>query len=1808
MTDPSRDDLRDVAQYVANHPDAEVMDVVGGLALPPIAKPVVEDLLETADPLDAVDDLATDADTDPQPREDPREGELSDEAQPADVRDGEEERNPENGPDGAEDAARAAFDDAIRYFAANVDATIHEHTDDSDHPDRPTTARDYFAARGWDDEIIEELYFGWAPPSRTGLLEHLQEAGHDRKAILATGLFTDDLTPLWQGRYVLPYFDVDGHPVYAIARCTGDKGGGAAGYDGHTSDYLAGKYAKIRHTDDRVPFEEPIWGHHTLADSQPLVVAEGIADAITAAEAGYSVLSPVAKEFKKEHYGPLVEAITRFDVPRVTVIPDSERAGFDRTDTDGEVDTIGEQVTIPPASPGMGGALRTADALKDRLEDADTSVRVADLPLPARSDEFHKVDLDDYLQTWADSLDALLLSAKPADAYPDYEAATASRTTTSDDTDSADAEHVGTGQSRLWDLDLGDLEGLRDGDRTKNPFAHKGDSETYFVVRKQAGGDLIATDYKGNGGSVTYNALTALLVDAGERRRDDPEGPLSDREVWYAWKQARKRGDLGVGDPVPYRSLRGLALEDGLVDEADLVDRDSDTGEIVEDSNGDTYRALPPGVYDSLLEHITEEYGLDPGREPTTADDAEEDPDEYAVDPRRIIATVDPRRAWEAAGRVTPDELDEPLSVAHTDDGEAWLVNGERVDVVRAAAVSEGLAETASDPITDSYPEAYQLARDRYGAPLPAYYTTADAIARFDAVLDVVAELTYWDLDADVLNSDVTATGDGVNGAAVRSLDPAWRESESGESVLVFDSGNVWDADTERSLAALRFVALDSGVLEGPTDAWDDGEFSTAYQLAREEYGAPLPRWEPAHGGEHDHTAQLPDPGDLADARPYDGVDTDALGDARQDVEALLQDAMTDPDDPTVVRALPATGKTTGAVKIAAGATDDDRPGIPATYLAPRKELQKQALEKADRWGADADVLPVFSDETVADKVLTAAVSHVREAGKQRLRDRWAVLSTAAEAVDEDLEDLNIFADGDEEAVNLDRPTCETADGDHGDAWALAVHVARRLGYTPREIHTQARGLFGAPLPCMCDDHGVDVSHLEGEGCRYSLGWSDVADPDDPADLLVGSYVHAHVESARTHYNRGPDSEVVKTPRAVVLDEFIGEAFSREFGAEALDFATWLAASLREDVDDRRDMYEADLAGDGWVTAWLDGDGGEHDGARDVAGTLARYGDLLDAREAAAEIRREVDTGLLEGFDLDRPLASLADHDDPVAAFRELAGAVAAVDPKQPGASVAHWVEDDVAQPLRRATNDGEAAPSLADVDTDALPFGGDLAQLVEKAVDAVEAAADGACETVRAAVTALRGGREGCRRLAAWADDGYAHPDAHHLLEAVITPTDADADDPGARRIDTDAWAFDPDATDGTVLDVVDTGDRARALLDRNDHGAILHTPPAREAGNGDPAPLVGLDATARRELWATALLEDVRVKDIHDTPAERATFLEEALDLRVLQASDQPRPYEGDPATKDTDGDVALLEALADEYSGISAPRARGDAPTTVGKPAAVTTKGVRSVLEDDDRLDDVVAAWEHYGNHTGSNDLGSHRLAALLGCQHYGDDAVERFAALGGESVDTDRRDGRGAELAYGSPLGDAYLKHMQKDQTMQAVLRFARGGSGATVVARTSALREDLPVVGRAQVVETWSDTAATIAGAYRRLGDHFTADDVADTVDVSTRQVRRVLAELVEAGYLRHVGGGDGTAKVYEPAGSPGAGEVDLPERGAAVANAADPGRAATNEYYTWNVRVAPAESYFRGGRTGVKAAPRGAPPAPRGEAAGPPPG
>ena len=1730
-----------LAEYVRLHPDTSAVEAVAAAdANPSVWVEVVADALDTVDPVAALRQAEPDSEeagsTGVNPT--PDGGETT-------IQDG--EAADENGSDDSDDsvdreAAVAALADVLRFYNSRLDDEITDHTGAGEHPERPTTAREYFTeVRGWNDATVDDLLLGWAPPDHVDqLVAYLHDRGHSRAAMLATGAIGEadsgGLYATFSARYVLPYYDAAGEPAYAIARCTGGDGGGARGYGGHPDDYQAGKYAKLRHTDDRVPFDEPIYGLDTLDENDHVVVAEGIADAITAREAGHAVLSPVAKEFKNDHLAPLADALDSHGIGRVTIVADADSIRNDTT-ADAAPESIGDAVgtALSPTGAGLAGALRTASKLGDRSE-ADLRVTVP--PAPADTES----DLDEFVTgAWRGDLDALLRSAKPPESFDEWDTVSSEPDASAEEYADFDAE----------EYDATATEADETTDEIRDVYAALDDLDAQRVAEKT----IVAEWLEGRADHRTFRPTWAPSDYSGTAVYCDGE----------KFVDTGSRG--GYGGPAVMAAI-----------DADLV---SDT-QCPDAVSGETWVKAVDHLRDDLGFSIPQ---LDDGGE------------QHRTDPRDRVATVDMRRAWDAAGRVTPDELETGLDLPTSDDGEAWLADGDRIgDVVRAVALAEGRIADADDDL-DDYPAAYNTARETYGAPLPRYYTTADAVAEFDAVLDVIGEVTFWDIDTDALNSEVTAEGEAVDGDAVRAIDPSWRESESGESVLVFDNGTVWDADSERVIDALRLVALDSGLIESPTEPLEGESFTTAYNRARAEYGAPLPRWEPATDGSRQLTPQLPAADQLVDAFDFDGVDDDALAEARQEVEELIADRLADADEPTVVTSLPATGKTTGTIK-----TADHRP---LSYLAPRKELQKQALEKADRWNVDAEVLPVFSDEQVREEILDAAVSHVRSGGKDRLRDRWGVLTTALAAAGDDsdapdADDLFAEPDDDSDEVDLDRPTCETARGDHGPAWALAVHVARRLGYTPREIHQQAGGLFGAALPC---EHG------DGESCEYSDGWQRVTDADDPAELLVGSYIHAHVESVRTYYDSGGDGEVERTPRAVVLDEFPGDAYTREFGTEAVDHATWLARSLVEEVEDRRDMRAADLHTDEWVRAWLDGRGEEI--IPTTVRTLERFAALFDARAAAEEIADTVADRTLDALDLAEPLAAVR-YDDAADAFESVAAAVDAVAPEQPAAGVARWVDDAVRQPLAVATVEGTSEPSVDAVGSDQLPESGDLRGLLDRALDAVQDGSTDAPAAVDAALSAVRGGREGCRRLAAWADDGYAHPDAHHLLTADITPTGDAADDDqalaDARRIHTDSWAFDDAATDGTTLDYVETGEKSTVVADRNDHGAILHTPPSRDAGGGGEVPIVGLDATGRAELWQTALGEPVRTADVHTTPEQRAEFLESALSLRVIQASDLPRPYEGDPASKDTDGDVSLLEGLADEYSGIEAPRSRDDAVDAVGKPAAITTKGVREVLESDSRLDDVVAEWENYGNITGANDLGDHRLAAILGSQHYGDDAIERFCALAGEEVDTDRSGGRGAALDYDSDLANTYLKHMRDDQTMQAILRFARGGSGATVVARTSALRADLPVIGRGQVVETWSDTATKIARRYRRLGGEFTVADVATAVDVTKRQVRRVLGELVEAGYLRRVSEADGQASTFEPAAAsqPGAGEVELPERSEAVA--AEPGRSPHNQYYTWNVRVwrvteadSPLERADHAGTLG-------APPAPATVEADPPPG
>jgi len=115
---------------------------------------------------------------------------------------------------------------------------------------------------------------------------------------------------------------------------------------------------------------------------------------------------------------------------------------------------------------------------------------------------------------------------------------------------------------------------------------------------------------------------------------------------------ARDR-DTDAYETIPYWALVEAAVRGDIVSEDRLVERDSETGEVVrglEAEEVDTYRALPPGSYNTVLMHVEQTYDIDTGRDPVentetpTASEfggVEDDPGQAAEDFLKMLEVSD---------------------------------------------------------------------------------------------------------------------------------------------------------------------------------------------------------------------------------------------------------------------------------------------------------------------------------------------------------------------------------------------------------------------------------------------------------------------------------------------------------------------------------------------------------------------------------------------------------------------------------------------------------------------------------------------------------------------------------------------------------------------------------------------------------------------------------------------------------------------------------------------------------------------------------------------------------------------------------------------------------------------------------------------------------------------------------------------------------------------------------------------------------------------------------------------------------------
>jgi hypothetical protein len=221
---------------------------------------------------------------------------------------------------------------------------------------------------GLTDETIARYRIGFAPAGYGALVGRLMDAGIEAEEIRASGLVTaspSGLSPLWRGRIMFPYI-IGGRPRYFIGRQTDE-----------TADRLEGKYIKQKRSilapgGGRVSngIEEPIFGADTVRSGAPVVITEGITDAIVTHQAGYAALSPVTVRFKKEHARDLI-ALCR-PAAGLYLIMDNE---------------------------GSGAGTRGAVAVGVALARAGLRPYLCEIPRPEGID---KVDLNDYVRGGGD--------------------------------------------------------------------------------------------------------------------------------------------------------------------------------------------------------------------------------------------------------------------------------------------------------------------------------------------------------------------------------------------------------------------------------------------------------------------------------------------------------------------------------------------------------------------------------------------------------------------------------------------------------------------------------------------------------------------------------------------------------------------------------------------------------------------------------------------------------------------------------------------------------------------------------------------------------------------------------------------------------------------------------------------------------------------------------------------------------------------------------------------------------------------------------------------------------------------------------------------------------------------------------------------------------------------------------------------------------------------------------------------------------------------------------------------------------------
>ena len=264
--------------------------------------------------------------------------------------------------------------------------------------------RNYYHKRGLTDPTIDENLLGYAQAGGRWLVERLGKK-YQKDLLLKTGLFfrNDDgtLRDRYSDRYVIPYW-YQGKIVFSIGRSLNPQ------IEAHK------KYVKHLVHSDKYPYVSQVavkhilWGEDGIQRGKPILVAEGIIDALLAKqELGdtYCVASPVTTKISNAQIERIADLAKVKGASEIIFVPDNE------------ISKAGEQ-----------GAFATAQKIRERwqveIEEERAkkqwrpALKIAKLPRPP---ELDKIDLADYLsQRKVDEVRYWIEAARPLERFEQY--------------------------------------------------------------------------------------------------------------------------------------------------------------------------------------------------------------------------------------------------------------------------------------------------------------------------------------------------------------------------------------------------------------------------------------------------------------------------------------------------------------------------------------------------------------------------------------------------------------------------------------------------------------------------------------------------------------------------------------------------------------------------------------------------------------------------------------------------------------------------------------------------------------------------------------------------------------------------------------------------------------------------------------------------------------------------------------------------------------------------------------------------------------------------------------------------------------------------------------------------------------------------------------------------------------------------------------------------------------------------------------------------------------------------------------------